>query len=388
MESAAEKIKIIIFIDWFEPAFKAGGPIRSIVNLVNHLKKEFDFYIITGDRDLGDEEPFHEIVLNNWINNDGYKVIYLSSSNQNKDYYHLLIDAINPQIIYLNSLFSYKFTLLPLRQFKKSGIKIILASRGMLGPESLKIKKYKKELFLLISKVFKIYKKIHWHASSAIELNEIKKAFGNQVLAYVIPNLPVKNEFRAITNFKTKENILSLLVVCRISPIKNLSFLFEVLNLIDFDLELNLIGPVEDEIYWDKCKIMIKKLPENCKVNYLGELSPKEIRDEISQHHLLISTSLNENYGHSIVEALSMGCPVLISNQTPWKGLKDYNAGEELDLDLYMFSDKLKEFSRFSNEKWTIYREGAINYFNKKIDLNIFREKYIELFNSNRQENS
>ncbi len=133
---------------------------------------------------------------------------------------------------------------------------------------------------------------------------------------------------------------------------------------------------------------MIKKLPENCKVNYLGELSPKEIRDEISQHHLLISTSLNENYGHSIVEALSMGCPVLISNQTPWKGLKDYNAGEELDLDLYMFSDKLKEFSRFSNEKWTIYREGAINYFNKKIDLNIFREKYIELFNSNRQENS
>ncbi len=159
MESAAEKIKIIIFIDWFEPAFKAGGPIRSIVNLVNHLKKEFDFYIITGDRDLGDEEPFHEIVLNNWINNDGYKVIYLSSSNQNKDYYHLLIDAINPQIIYLNSLFSYKFTLLPLRQFKKSGIKIILASRGMLGPESLKIKKYKKELFLLISKVFKIYKK-------------------------------------------------------------------------------------------------------------------------------------------------------------------------------------------------------------------------------------
>ena len=61
------KIRILIFIDWFLPAYKAGGPIRSIANLVDHLNGDFDFYIITGDRDLGDVKPIKDIFLNSWI---------------------------------------------------------------------------------------------------------------------------------------------------------------------------------------------------------------------------------------------------------------------------------------------------------------------------------
>ena len=53
-----KKIRILIFIDWFLPAYKAGGPIRSIANLVDNLHADFDFYIVTGDRDLGDKNPF------------------------------------------------------------------------------------------------------------------------------------------------------------------------------------------------------------------------------------------------------------------------------------------------------------------------------------------
>ena len=61
----SEKNRILIFIDWFLPAYKAGGPIRSIANLVDHLSESFKFYIITGDRDLGDENSFNDIKLNN-----------------------------------------------------------------------------------------------------------------------------------------------------------------------------------------------------------------------------------------------------------------------------------------------------------------------------------
>ena len=32
-------------IDWFDPAFKAGGPIRSCVNFVAQLHNEFDIYV-------------------------------------------------------------------------------------------------------------------------------------------------------------------------------------------------------------------------------------------------------------------------------------------------------------------------------------------------------
>ena len=42
------KPSVLITIDWFDPAYKAGGPISSIVNLINHLHKDFDFYVFTG----------------------------------------------------------------------------------------------------------------------------------------------------------------------------------------------------------------------------------------------------------------------------------------------------------------------------------------------------
>ena len=47
--------KILIFIDWFTPAVKAGGPISSVENMVNFLAEAFEFYIITGAKDLNSE---------------------------------------------------------------------------------------------------------------------------------------------------------------------------------------------------------------------------------------------------------------------------------------------------------------------------------------------
>jgi hypothetical protein len=41
--------KILIFVDWFEPGFKAGGPIQSCRNLVESLGDDFDFYLVTGE---------------------------------------------------------------------------------------------------------------------------------------------------------------------------------------------------------------------------------------------------------------------------------------------------------------------------------------------------
>ena len=48
------KKKILIVIDWFLPAYKAGGPIQSVANMANHLKNEFDFWIYTSNRDLNE----------------------------------------------------------------------------------------------------------------------------------------------------------------------------------------------------------------------------------------------------------------------------------------------------------------------------------------------
>ena len=104
-----KKVRILIFIDWFFPAFKAGGPIRSIANLVDHLHESFDFYLITGDRDLGDQDSFKNIELNKWISKENFKIIYLTLAFQKTSKYRSLFKEIQPEIIYFNSLFPYEF---------------------------------------------------------------------------------------------------------------------------------------------------------------------------------------------------------------------------------------------------------------------------------------
>ncbi|MBI9061941.1 MAG: hypothetical protein JEZ14_08115 [Marinilabiliaceae bacterium] len=45
------KKKILIFIDWFLPGYKAGGPVRSMANMVEYLMEEYDFFIVTRNTD-------------------------------------------------------------------------------------------------------------------------------------------------------------------------------------------------------------------------------------------------------------------------------------------------------------------------------------------------
>jgi glycosyltransferase involved in cell wall biosynthesis len=43
--------------------------------------------------------------------------------------------------------------------------------------------------------------------------------------------------------------------------------------------------------------------------------------------------SAGENFGHTMLEALSAGLPLVISDRTPWKGLAADQAGWDLPLD-------------------------------------------------------
>ena len=72
------KTPILIFCRYFSPAYKAGGPIVSISNIVEHLGDYFDFYIITSDRDIGDKRSFPNISNKYWHKVGKANVYYLS----------------------------------------------------------------------------------------------------------------------------------------------------------------------------------------------------------------------------------------------------------------------------------------------------------------------
>src|ERR1700730_10407273 len=78
----AVKPTILVFVGHYLPGCKAGGILRSLENSVNHLHGEFQFRIVTRDRDLGDEAPYQDIKSQTWQKVGNASVYYLSPDGE------------------------------------------------------------------------------------------------------------------------------------------------------------------------------------------------------------------------------------------------------------------------------------------------------------------
>lgn len=359
------KPKVLIFIDWFYPAFKAGGPIKSVFNLVENLRQEYEFTIITSAYDL--DGPPLEVEQNQWIQKDYYRIIYLTKEQQKKKVYKKLVKEVNPDWVYYNSLFSVNFTLKPIIQFKgKQNFRQMIAPRGMLGKGALSIKPVKKSVFLKLAKAFLFKSSLFWHATSPEEFSEISNLIGHKGIIRIAANLasPLNEHSKQIAK---KKGELSVFFLSRISPKKNLYFLLELLNdLKNLDqLRLYIYGPIEDQIYWLKCKPLIEA---DERIKYKGEIKPQNISEVMRRHHVFCLPTLNENYGHVIAEAFSNARPVIISDQTPWRQLKEKGIGEDLNLkDKNEWKNAIIEWVAMDQSEFDKYSENCFRFAQNNI---------------------
>ena len=74
-------------------------------------------------------------------------------------------------------------------------------------------------------------------------------------------------------------------------------------------------------------------LPPRVVLRYHGALAHDVVGDTLSRADLLFLPTMGENFGHVIAEALLVGCPVLISDRTPWRHLREAGAGWDLPVD-------------------------------------------------------
>lgn len=353
-----KKKKLLIFIDWFVPAYKAGGPISSVRNLCSALEDIYEIYVVTSNKDLGETEPLENIVSNQWIEMSNFKVIYLPFEQQTKENYIKIYKEIKPNIVHLNSLFSKYFTLYPLAILRNAQTKIVVSPRGMLGPESLKIKPLKKLLFFAMTKSTGLFKKVTWHASSSIESLEIQKYFRKKASIFIAPNFsyfPAENK----NYLEKKAGEINLISVGRISPIKNIDFLLQALATVTGKINCKIIGPIEDTSFYEQCESLAKKLPASFKIEFIKGVNHEELDKMHCDSHLFISPTKNENFGHSIVEAMGHGCPVIISDKTPWKNLAQKKVGNDLALVLSDFSETIQRYVNMDGEEFTTYRKNS-----------------------------
>jgi len=380
---SSEKKTILIFSEWYLPGYKAGGPITSLSNLIQLIGDHYSLKVICSDRDYMQVNPYDNIVLNQWQKVGKAEVMYLAPNNRKLSDIKSLIGRTSPQFIYLNGMFSKVFTLYPLMVKNEKNTEIILAPRGMLAPAALQIKSKKKWIFLKMAKLLRLYAKVSFHATNQLEFEQTKGQFRSNEI-HILENIPNhlagKKENRAF--LKTKDN-LNLYMVSRIAPEKNVLFALKCLHGIDSDLHLNLkiIGAVYNKEYFESCQEVVKALPPNIEVNFLGAKNQKGILSVAHQSDFFYLPTAGENYGHAIVEALLLSIPVIISDKTPWRDLEHRNLGFDLRLEENLFSSLLNNLGALSNSDYKKTYENMDVEVTQMININNLRNGYLNLFN-------
>jgi glycosyltransferase involved in cell wall biosynthesis len=380
---------VLTFVGHYLPGYKAGGPLRSLVNLTKGLDGQFAFRIVTSDRDLGDRQPYVGIRSNVWQKLGNAQVMYLSPGRRWWNIFKVLYFG-DYDVVYLNSYFDRTFSMLaswlrPLGVFPD--VPWLLAPRGEFSPGAMRLKKWRKSLYVWLTRKLGLYDEIVWHASTTVERNDIIQVIGPQpaisltssrtldraailiarplfegrivIASDLAIHLP---DLRKIRPPKLPGH-LEVVFISRIARKKNLDTALRILSAVQGRVNFTVYGPIEEARYWAECESLIKSMPSNICVTYRGDLTPDQVMDAFRLSNLFLFPTYGENYGHVIIEALVAGCPVLLSDQTPWRRLEEAGIGWEYPLErLDQFRATIDACVRMNNEEFIRFSQRAMEF--------------------------
>jgi glycosyltransferase involved in cell wall biosynthesis len=361
---------VLILVRYFVPAYKAGGPVRTLEAIIQRLSESYQFKVLALDRDLGDHSPFPEIRANQWNRVGAAEVFYLRPGFASSLHLLKAIKNTDFDVLYVNSFFDSVFTLVPLLARRLGRIRnkaVIVAPRGELSPGALAQKRAKKSAFLAIARRLGLYRNVTWHASSPLEKAEIMESLSN--LGGMAANELRLHVARDLASLKLpvasalppkSAGRLRAVFVSRVSPKKNLLGAVELLSRVQGDVSLDIYGPIDDQDYWRKCQHAIEQFGGTTRVAYKGAIHHDEVVRVLSDYDVFLFPTLGENFGHVILEAMIAGCPVVTSDQTPWRDLRAKNAGWDLSLAAPdRFVETLQRLADMGEEEHRRLREGA-----------------------------
>jgi glycosyltransferase involved in cell wall biosynthesis len=376
--------------------------------LVEELSEYLDFMIVTADRDLGQRDPYQGIILNEWTPVGCGRVLYTQSGLCGSLHAWAVIRQEPFDVLYLNSFFSPAFSFVPLVMRRLGLLRrtpVILAPRGEFASAALRRKGLKKSIYRVLVRWTGLFTGTTWQASSEVEARDIRDANGTRAKIVIASDIggtgaadhgrrtrPValiageiagsSQATSVVSSIPRKESgQLNLVYVGRIHPHKQLIWALQVLGCVRGQVRLDVIGPIEDGRYWQKCLQLSASMREGSSMRYNGKMSHDEVLKQLETHHALFLPSLSENYGHSIVEALSVGRPVIVGDLTPWHQLQQSNAGWDIPAgDLGQYIAAVQTLVDCRQEEYSVFCDGALHYYQAHCNRSMAIEENHKLF--------
>ena len=325
-----------LFFDYFYPAVKAGGPIKSGMGLVNLLSSIDNNYVVVTrgvDIDGSDlkKDNFHDHAV--YLNNYSFKYVINIIKKSDK--------------IILNSIFSLKFSIIPFFIALVYRRKLYLFARGELYPSALDTgKSFMKSRYLCVLKLFS--SKIILIATNDEELKIVRNLGYRAVL---VPN--VRMDLMNLLN--TKRFALSSKydfgILGRFNIVKNQLGLINAYHEIGLKARVIMKGPNEDTAYSEKCLNAISSS------DITIDFNAGDVDDFYRSIRFLLVPSLSENFAHVIFEAAARGIPVISNKNVPkW-------VDSQIRIDLNEIEDvrRLHEIQNMNTSEYYVLSEKIKN---------------------------
>lgn len=391
-QSTAQKpvqqgVRVAVFTQFFPPAHKGGGPIRTLEALVATTPPAYYPLVFTTNTDLGEAETL-KVTSDTWLSFLNGEVYYSSINPPGKWIRGLFnLRKHKPQILYFNSFFDLKFSILPLFLAKQrffGKVEILLAPRGEFSKGALDLKPKKKYWFIALSRLLGLHRDIIWHASSEKEKNEIRNVFPRAKHILIKEDETLLSQGSFLPQDANQRNLRAVFL-SRLSPIKGLDILLESLIRVTESIDLDIIGAEEDNKYVALCKKISKDTPNNIHIRFIGDLAHSEVLDTINQYDVMLFPTRGENFGHVIAEALSQSVFVFCSDNTPWSRVLESGGGRVVSPNTAeRWTEELSNLAKSSRDVISKQKQAAFAAYQEwersKVSLSVFEmlEKMIK----------
>ncbi|AMR31811.1 hypothetical protein A0256_10455 [Mucilaginibacter sp. PAMC 26640] len=311
-------MKLLHVIAAYKPAYIYGGPTMSAAMLCEELAKagiSVTVYATTANGAV--ELP---VATNLPQNIDGVTVTYFNRITKDHTHFspalikHLWREVKTFDAVHIHAWWNLVSLFAAMVAIAR-GVPVFLSPRGTLSAYSFGNRNTgaKKMIHLLAGRW--LLRKSHLHTTSARETAAITKLVSPVSIAE-LPNF-VKLDVALPLTEKPVANLLKLLFLSRIEEKKGLDILLKALKLISVPYHLTIAGD-GDAAYLKQLKTLSEDSAAH--ITWAGFYGNDKFH-LIQQHHLLVLPSHDENFGNVVIESLSAGTAVLISEQV---GLADY----------------------------------------------------------------
>ncbi len=371
----SKKRVLIIYRSYF-PAQSHLGPATAIKNLVDNMSSDYDFHILTLNHDFTTgsrlfAQPHLRVVMPHVVIEyipRGLKGLRILAGRLAEEFDVVDIQCAFDPLLAIPALILCKLGL-------AGRSKLFHTPHGIFMDVIMATRRSRKALYCRFTDLLGLYRNVIHLAGSPGEKRDIDRNHLRRQNVAVVSQFVEPLPAASPRNEKPR-NRLRIAFVGRVTGQKNLTAAIEMLRQLHVPATLDVFGDTIDTDYYERCVGMIKAGTGPCEIHFKGNVNKESLLQALPHYDVLLHPTLGENFGHSIVEALHLGLPVLISDHSPWTDVEASHAGWALPLsNTSAFADKLAAIYAMG-EEWSELSAGAIQYARRTFDRSQTAQRY------------